>query len=320
MADLDGILQALRAAAESTRLRLLILCGEGELTVSELTQITGQSQPRISRHLKVLVDAGLLTRFREGTHAYYRLSESGAGTPLLSTLVAAVPQDDDLVARDLSRLNAVKQDRARQAAEFFKQNAERWDAIRALYIDDGEVEQALAALWPQTPVRDFLDIGTGTGRILEMVAGRVETGIGVDLSRDMLAVARVNLERAGIRHCHVRHGDMAGLGFGEESFDLVTFHLVLHYAERPVSALREAARVLRDGGSVVVIDFTPHRERALAEEHGHRWLGFGDEEMLTWFGEAGLERRASVTLAGDPLTVKLWPAVKTSAGPEGGRA
>lgn len=315
MASLDDILQALRAAAESTRLRLLILCGEGELTVSELTQITGQSQPRISRHLKVLVEAGLLTRFREGTHAYYRLSESGAWTPILRTLVAAVPQDDDLVSRDLARLNAVKQDRARHAAEFFKQNAEQWDAIRALYIDDREVEQALAALWPQTPVRDFLDAGTGTGRILEMVAGQVEKGIGVDLSRDMLAVARVNLERAGIKNCHVRHGDMSGLPFGEDSFDLVSFHLVLHYAERPVAALREAARVLRAGGSVVVIDFTPHQERSLAEEHGHRWLGFEDSEMLTWFGEAGLERRAAVTLAGDPLTVKLWPAVKT-AGPE----
>jgi DNA-binding transcriptional ArsR family regulator len=208
MANIQEILLAMRAAAEGTRLRLLALCAEGELTVSELTQITGQSQPRISRHLKLLVEAGLLDRFREGTHAYYRLSESGPWTSIVRTIVDAIPHEDDRVARDLSRLNAVKQERARLAAEFFSKNAEQWDAIRALYIDDREVEQALTALWPQAPVQDLLDIGTGTGRILEMVADRVGRGVGIDQSRDMLAVARVNLERTGSKNCHVRHGDM----------------------------------------------------------------------------------------------------------------
>jgi ubiquinone/menaquinone biosynthesis C-methylase UbiE/DNA-binding HxlR family transcriptional regulator len=317
MANIQEILLAMRAAAEGTRLRLLALCAEGELTVSELTQITGQSQPRISRHLKLLVEAGLLDRFREGTHAYYRLSESGPWTSIVRTIVDAIPHEDDRVARDLSRLNAVKQERARLAAEFFSKNAEQWDAIRALYIDDREVEQALTALWPQAPVQDLLDIGTGTGRILEMVADRVGRGVGIDQSRDMLAVARVNLERTGSKNCHVRHGDMMQLPFGDGAFDVVTFHLALHYAERPGLALLEAARVLRNGGKVIVIDFTLHSEQRLCEEHGHRWPGFEDAEILVWFKEAGLERRASVTLSGDPLTVKLWPAVKLPVSEEG---
>ena len=314
MADMQEILQVLRAAAEGTRLRLLVLCAEGELTVSELTQITGQSQPRISRHLKLLVEGGLLDRFREGTHAYYKLSESGPWTSIVQKIVEAVPAADDLVASDLSRLNAVKKERAHRAADFFKTNAEQWDAIRALYIDDREVEQAFFALWPQRPVADLLDVGTGTGRILEMVADQVEHGVGIDLSRDMLSVARVNLEHADIKHCHVRHGDMNQVPFGDASFDVVTFHLALHYADRPGLALLEAARVLREGGTALVIDFIPHSERVLGDEHGHRWLGFEDVEMLTWFKEAGLERRASVTLPGNPLTVKLWPAVKIVAG------
>ena len=313
MNQIDNLLQSLRAAAEKTRLRLLFLCREGELSVSELMQITGQSQPRISRHLKVLVDAGLLTRFREGTHAYYRLSESGKWTELLETLVSSVPFDDDLISNDVTRLNGVKRNRASKALEFFNRNAAQWDAIRALHIDDSQVEHAFEALWPQKSVRHFLDIGTGTGRILEMVAPKVEAGIGIDMSRDMLAVARVNLERAGIKNCYVRHGNMNGLAFSDESFDLITFHLVLHYAESPGNALREASRVLRDGGRIVVIDFTTHQEANLAEERGHKWLGFADEEMLTWQEEAGLERRSAVTLSGSPLKIKLWPAVKSAA-------
>lgn len=313
MREIENLLQALRAAAERTRLRLLMLCREGELTVSELMKITGQSQPRISRHLKILVDAGLLSRFREGTYAYYRLSEAGHWTKLLKTLVASVPVTDKRIAGDMARLETVKRDRALKATKFFNQNADQWDSIRALYIDDGQVEHAFEALWPQRPVRRFLDVGTGTGRILEMVAPRVESGVGIDMSRDMLAVARVNLERAGIKNCYVRYGDMNGLAFSDDSFDLVTFHLVLHYAESPSRALLEAARVLRVGGSIVVIDFTTHQETALAEERGHKWLGFADDEMLKWLREAGLERRSAVTLAGDRLKVKLWPAVKSNA-------
>ena len=212
----------------------------------------------------------------------------------------------------------MKRDRASKAIEFFNRNAGQWDAIRALHIDDSQVEHAFKALWPQKSVHRFLDIGTGTGRILEMVAPKVEKGIGIDMSRDMLAVARVNLERAGIKNCYVRHGNMNGLAFSDESFDLITFHLVLHYAESPGHALREASRVLRDGGSIVVIDFTTHQEADLAEERGHKWLGFGDEEMFTWQEEAGLERRSAVTLSGSSLKIKLWPAVKISTKQERG--
>ena len=205
---MDALLAGLRAAAEPTRLRLLALCAHAELTVTELTQILGQSQPRVSRHLKLLSEAGLIDRFREGAWAYYRLAAGGQGAALARTLVDLVPAHDPQLGRDLERLESIKAARARAAADYFRANAERWDEIRSLYVPESEVEQALARLLGERQIVDFLDIGTGTGRILEVFAPRVQRGLGIDLSHDMLRVARARLEQAGVRHCQVRHGDM----------------------------------------------------------------------------------------------------------------
>ena len=289
------------------------MCARGELTVSDLTAILGQSQPRVSRHLKVLVEAGLLQRLREGTWAFYRLSDSGSASALARGLVDFIPGGTDIVERDLGRLESVKERRANVASAFFRRNAAEWDGIRRLYINDAEVERALLSLLPKEDVHGLLDIGTGTGRILEIFGQDLRRGIGIDLSREMLSVARVNLDQRGLLNCHVRYGDMNQLPLAGESFDAVTFHLVLHYAEKPELAIAEAARFLDPGGRLVVVDFAPHEESGLQSEHGHRWLGFEDREVEAWFRAAGLSAGRTIRLPGDPLTVCLWSATLGSA-------
>ncbi len=307
---MERFLRGLRSAAEPTRLRILALCARGDLTVSDLTTILGQSQPRVSRHLKLLVEAGLLQRFREGTWAYYRLTERTPENGFVRTLLTMMPKDDGTLRRDQERLEEIKKSRAAIAGEFFRQNASQWDRIRKMYINDLEVERALQALIPESDVGDLLDVGTGTGRILEIFGKSITRGVGIDMSREMLAIARANLEQRGLNNCHVRYGDMNQLPFGDEMFDAVTFHLALHYAEDPADAIREAARYLDVQGRMIVVDFAPHNEKSLQTEHGHRWLGFDDEDIGNWFAAAGLAVRAVKRLPGDPLTVCLWSAEK----------
>jgi len=310
---MDLLLQGLRAAGEPTRLRLLTLCAHAELTVTELTQILAQSQPRVSRHLKLLCDAGLLSRYREGTRAYYRLAEDGECAHLARTLVDLFPDDDDVMVRDLERLESVKESRARAAADYFRANAAQWNEIGSLYAPEGEVEQALLKVIGKDRFGEFLDIGTGTGRILEILAPRAERGVGIDLSHEMLQIARANLEKAGHRHCQVRHGDMYNLQLPNGQFDLVVIHQVLHYAEDPQAVIAEAVRTLGPGGRLVVIDFDRHGEVFLQEAHQHRWLGFEEAEVAGWLRDVGLEPGAVVRVAGDPLTVLIWSGQQSGA-------
>lgn len=312
-ASLGDLLAALRAVAEPTRLRLLVLCSRGELTVSELAQILGQSQPRVSRHLKLLCEAGLLDRFREGSWVFYRVSAGGAASALAGHLVAACDETESPIALDLQRLAATKRQRAERAAAYFSENAPHWDRIRSLYIDEREVEAALVEIVAGAAPRDLLDIGTGTGRVIEVLAPRVGQALGIDQSREMLAVARVNLERAGAANGMVRLGDMYQLPLPDASFDAVVIHQVLHYADRPAAAIAEAARVLRPGGMLVVVDFTPHVLEYLRDEHAHRRLGFADGEVAEWCRDAGLDPALPRHLQGDPLTVAIWTARRQPA-------
>jgi ubiquinone/menaquinone biosynthesis C-methylase UbiE/DNA-binding transcriptional ArsR family regulator len=305
---MDEFLAALRAAAEGTRLRLLALCAESELTVTELTEILGQSQPRVSRHLKLLCEAGLLDRFREGSWVFYRLAQHVRAATLAQLLVDLLPAGDAMIALDRERLAAIKRQREEQAGAYFRANAAQWDRIRSLYIEEREVEAALMKLLPADGIRDLLDIGTGTGRMLEIFAHHVERAVGVDLSREMLAVARVNLERANLRNCSIRHADMYQLPLASLSFDAVVIHQVLHYAERPAAVIAEAARVLRPEGRLVVVDFAPHALEFLRSEHAHRRLGFADAEVAAWCVAASLEPEPAQLLPGNPLTVALWQA------------
>ena len=312
---MEHLLAALRAVAEPTRLRLVVLCARGELTVSELTQILGQSQPRVSRHLKLLCEAGLLDRFREGIWVFYRLSRSSPAGALARQLVATCGETDATIALDLQRLGAIKRQRSDLASAYFRDNAPQWHRIRSLYIDEREVEAALVEIVDAAGPRDLLDIGTGTGRMLEILAPRVELALGVDQSREMLAVARVNLERAGLENGSVRLGDMYRLALPDASFDAVVIHQVLHYADRPAEAIAEAARVLRPNGVLVLVDFAPHSLEFLRDEHAHRRLGFADGEVAEWCEAAGLDPAPPRRLAGDPLTVVIWTAQRPASAP-----
>ena len=308
---MDGLLAALRAAAEPTRLRIVALMAEGELTVSELARILGQSQPRISRHLKLLVEAGLLVRLREGSWVFHRLAEDGPGAALIRSLTGLLPGDGDpVLARDRNRLIEVKRDRAEAAADYFRRNAARWDKLRSLHVDDAEVERAIGRLLPKRGIKDLLDIGTGTGRMLELLGPRAARGLGIDLSREMLAIARARLDRAGLAHCRVRQADLYQLPFADGSFDVATIHQVLHFLDQPAAAVAEAGRVLAPGGKLLIADFAPHHEESLRDEHAHRRLGFADAEIGAWLVRAGLTPVDTVRLAGDPLTVVVWMAAK----------
>jgi ubiquinone/menaquinone biosynthesis C-methylase UbiE len=310
---MDHLLTALRAVAEPTRFRLVVLCARGELTVSELTQILGQSQPRVSRHLKLLCDAGLLDRFREGSWVFHRLSQSTPASALARQLVAACGEADPTIALDLQRLGAIKQQRADLASAYFRENAAQWHRIRSLYVDEREVEAALIEIIAAADPSDLLDIGTGTGRMLEILAPRVEQALGIDQSREMLSVARVNLEQAGLVNGRVRRDDMYQLALPDGSFDAVVIHQVLHYADRPAAAIAEAARVLRPRGILVLVDFAPHALEFLRDEHAHRRLGFGDAEIAQWCRAAGLDPAPPRALPGDPLTVLIWTARRRAA-------
>lgn len=308
---LDTLMAALRAAAEPTRLRLLALCAQSELTVTELTQILGQSQPRVSRHLKLLCEAGLLERVPEGTWAFYRVGERLTGAPLVHALRQLLPAEDATLARDAERLTAVKRARSEAAERYFSENAAQWSAIRSLHVDEAQVEQAVARLLGENgPVGELLDIGTGTGRLLEVMASRIGHGVGIDLSREMLSVARANLEKAGIRNCQVRQADMYALPLDNGSVDAAVIHQVLHFADEPQKAIAEAARVLKPGGQLVIADFAPHDLEDLRSRHAHRRLGFADAELRQLCHSAGLDPDPVVALPGQPLTVHVWRARK----------
>ena len=311
---MEALLTGLRAAGEPTRLRLLALCAHGELSVTELTQILGQSQPRVSRHLKLLVEAGLLVRFREGSLVFYRIAESGEAAHLARTLVDMLPGDNTELNRDLSRLDKTRQKRAQIAQKYFQDNAADWNKIRALHVPEADVESRLLELVGKKPIGSYLDIGTGTGRMLELFAGQIERGIGIDLSSEMLAIARMQLEHNDYRHIQVRKGDMYNMPIDDRSIDLATMHLVLHYSLEPAVVIAEAARTLKTGGRLVIVDFAPHREEHLRIDHKHQRLGFTDSEITGAMKQAGLKPGKTESLAGEPLTVKLWQGTCGIAG------
>lgn len=305
----DALNTALKAAGEETRLRILALLFEAELTVSDLTAILRQSQPRISRHLKLLAEAGLIERFREGTWAFFRLAEHGGGAELARALLDRLNPADQTMARDRARLASVRAARAAAAQAYFRAHAAEWDRIRKLHVADDAVEAAIRAALGDKPFRSLLDLGTGTGRMLELFGPEIERGLGLDLSLDMLLLARDRLERAGLRHCSVRQGDIYDLPLPNDSFDIVILHQVLHFLDDGARAIHEAARVLRPGGRLLVVDFAPHEQEFLREQFAHRRLGFAPETVAQWMTACGLEPVMHKSLAPEPegkIAVSLW--------------
>jgi ArsR family transcriptional regulator len=321
---LDGLVDILKAAGEPTRLRLLALLSAGDLTVTDLTEILGQSQPRISRHLKLLTEDKLIDRYQEGAWAYFRLKQDGKAATLVRLLLNAASENDPVLLRDSERLSSVKRVRSENAQAYFSRNASAWDELRRLHVSDEEVEATLARLIGTAPVDSLLDLGTGTGRILQLLEGVYRRAIGVDASRDMLAVARSNLDRSGSVKASVRHGDIFNLPLDGQEFDLVTIHQVLHFLDQPELAIAEAARMLKPGGRLAVIDLAPHTLEYLRSEHAHVRLGFSHQTMEEWLRKYGLAVEQAVDLHNTPkstqgLTVTIWLARDTRTGADADR-
>lgn len=316
---MEPLLTALRACAEPTRMRLLALAARGSFCVMDFTEILAQSQPRLSRHLRLLHEAGLLVRVREGANVWLALPapETAAGS-LARALLDRLGEDDPVLAADRREAARVLAERARAATETFRRSGADWDEMRALGLPAATVEAALLDLLPVDAGR-LLDIGTGTGRLLELLAPRVVSGVGVDASRAMLALARARLSRpqqaqSGLDHCSVRLGDMYRLPMPDGAFDTVLLQMVLHHAEDPVGALAEAARVLRPGGTLVAVDLAAHADTEAARRLAHRWPGFTEAQMCRHMFAAGLAQAAVAAVPGR-LEIRLWSATKAAAVP-----
>jgi ubiquinone/menaquinone biosynthesis C-methylase UbiE/DNA-binding MarR family transcriptional regulator len=312
--QLEAVLDALRAIAEESRVRILAVLRHGELTVTDLTEILGQSQPRVSRHLRVLVDAGLVTKHREGTWVFFRVVDTGGGAELVAAALAATDATDDadsVLAADLVRLDAVRARRADAASEYFEQIAPIWDEERSLHAAAGTVEAAIVEVVGDLPLGRVLDVGTGTGRMLQLFAGRADRAVGLDTSHSMLSVARANLERLGLQGWELRQGDVHSPPLERSSFDLVVIHQVLHYLEDPGRALAEAAQLVAVGGRMLVVDFAPHRHDFLRAA-AHRRLGFTHDQLRQWFDLSGFDCSRIVDIdppdGDDGLTVTVWLA------------
>lgn len=292
---MDQLLVVLRAAAEPTRLRLLALAAGGAFCVSEFSEILGQSQPRISRHLRLLQEAGLLERLREGVNAWFALAGGPQGA-WARDLLLRVPADDETLAADRRLAARVLAERARAASDSFRRQGADWDEMRALDLPAEAVEAALLGMLPEQGIGRLLDIGTGTGRLLEVLAPRVSAALGVDASKAMLALARARLARAGLSHCAVRLADMYRLPFAAASFDIAVLQMVLHHADDPTQVLAEAARILRPGGKLLVVDLAPHTRADMSARLAHRHPGFADDEMAAMLRAADLRAAPAIRI------------------------
>ena len=310
MAELDELVGVLKAAGEGTRLRLLALLADGDHSVKDLTEILKQSQPRVSRHLKLLADAGLIERNAEGAWAYYGLAQEGNGAALAEWLIERVDDRDQERRRDMERQQAVRANQQARATEYFAKVASSWDLLKTLHVPEEAVEAAVVDALGGRKVDTLIDLGTGTGRMLEVLAGSYKRGIGIDSSREMLAVARSRLATAGIAHAQVRLGDIGDVDLTAGPADVIVIHQVLHYFDDPGRMLAQARRLLKPGGEMIIVDFAPHDLEFLRSEHAHRRLGLSQSQMSGWAASAGLSVEGVREFPSQSnergLTVCLW--------------
>jgi ubiquinone/menaquinone biosynthesis C-methylase UbiE len=312
MADAPKIFASL---ADPTRLRILALLRAMELSVGEIAQVLGQSQPRVSRHVKILIDAGLAERRKEGSWVFVSLGARDRVEPLFHLIDRWTGLDGEnaWTVADAARLKAVRADRAAAAERYFAGHAEQWDALRSLHVAESEVEAAIGRALDGAPLGRLVDIGTGTGRMIELFGPASDSALGIDRSPEMLRLARVKLAEAGLDTAELRQGDMYALPLPSGSADTVIIHQVLHYAQSPAAAVAEAARLLAPGGRLLIADFAAHEREELRARDAHVRLGFADEAMLRYLVEAGLEGEVVEHLEGGELTVTIWLARRTDA-------
>lgn len=309
-------LDIFRALADATRLRILALLRSMELSVGELAQVLGQSQPRVSRHVKILCDAGLANRRKEGSWVFVALGDDDRVAPIAAALDGwndGAGQPDHWAVADAARLAAVRADRSAAAAAWFEAHAAGWDAIRSLHIAESAVEVAIGDVLGSGPVGRLIDIGTGTGRMLELFAATARQALGIDRSSEMLRLARAKLYGQGLGQVELRQADLHALPLADGAADTAIIHHVLHFAEQPGAAIAEAARVLAPGGRLLIADFDSHEREELRARYAHVRLGFSDEQIAGWFAAAGLAPVRTEILEGGALTVKLWLARRTGA-------
>ena len=312
----EHIVNILKAAGETTRLRVLMLLADGELNVKDLTRILGQSQPRISRHLKLMCEAGLIKRSPEGSWVYFRLTEDKAILDIVKSLIGNIDHNDAIISKDQARATIVKQERAETAQKYFKEHASEWDKIRALHFSEAAVENAMQSILKNKSYDTLVDLGTGTGRILELFSENIEHGVGIDMNPDMLVYARSKIEAGGLKHCQIRHGDLSNLPIEHDFADIVILHQVLHFIDDPIIAIEEAARILKTNGSLLIVDFAPHELEFLREKFAHIRLGFSKEYMSKCLEEVGLKLVEHKSLKPhestqeDKLVVSMWLAQK----------
>lgn len=311
--DADAVVTLLKGAAEPTRLRILLLLSQGEFNVKDLTRILGQSQPRISRHLKLLAEAGLVERVQEGSWAYFHLADGTAAGQIGRMILASIGgRSEGLPGRDALRADALKKEREEAAQKFFMARAAEWDSIRSLHVEEAQVEAAMLAALGTGPFDLLVDLGTGTGRMLELFAGRYARALGIDASHAMLSYARAKLDRAGLGQALVRQGDICNLNIDDGVANAVVMHQVLHFLSQPSRAIEEAARILAPGGRLLLVDFAPHDQEFLREDFAHVRLGFAKSEIAHWLDAAGLDLKVAQDLvppAADgvgKVTVSIW--------------
>lgn len=312
---MQALLPIFHALADPTRLRIFHLLKAMELSVGEIAQVIGQSQPRVSRHIRILAEAGLIERRREGSWVFLTPARN-AGTAATLAWFDSVPAAEEerlWFAADIARLEAVRAERARSAALYFAEHAEEWDAIRSLHAPERQVEAAMLDLLGDRPIGRLLDIGTGTGRMVELFGSGADSVTALDRSAEMLRLARAKLALDIGAKCQLMIGDFNDLPLEAGAADTVVLHQVLHYAQAPRHVVAEVARVLAPGGRVLIVDFAPHDREELRQRAAHARLGFSDDQMSGWMAQAGIDPVAVRSLEGDALTVKLWMGERRTA-------
>ena len=310
---MDRLTSALKALAHGERLRILALLSHGELTVSELTQILGLSQPRVTQYIKSLEAAGIIERLKEGSWVFSRLRRGQEGlSAIVAATLAALPRDDAHLAADRRRLDDIRDKRAAAAQAFFADVANDRGQLGDEYLPQADIEAAIRDALGQRTFAHMVDLGTGTGRMLTLLADRVESGVGLDTSSDMLRVARHRLVEKDQAHLRVRHGDLHASPLPAGSAELVTLHQVLHYLDDPDEAIREAARLLTPGGTLLVVDFATHERDDFRDQYNHRRLGFSDAEIADAMAGCGILLSGTRAIAApDRPDVKVWVGTRT---------